>query len=97
MAHLFAYKAVLFDCCNDEEQFNTVFGIVAAEKDTLSAAVAEVEKDWGVDEVFKVEATRVYDSCGGNVDAAPSDIVEAFNTLDCPYFKEKEKEEKRND
>jgi len=100
MAHLFAYKVVFFNCCSDEEQFGTAFGMVAAGADTLAAAVAEVEKNWGVDEVFEVKAVRVYDACGTNVDASPEDIVQAFNDLGCPYFKEKEKgkkEEKKSD
>lgn len=96
MAHLFAYKIVYFKCCGDEEQFGTAFGMVAAETDTLAAAVAEVEKNWGVDEIFEVKVTRVYDDCGTNIDVAPEDIVQAFNDLGCPYFKkEGEKEEKK--
>lgn len=96
MAHLFAYKIVYFKCCGDEEQFGTAFGMVAAETDTLAAAVAEVEKNWGVDEIFEVKVTRVYDDCGTNIDVAPVDIVRAFNDLGCPYFKkEGEKEEKK--
>lgn len=96
MAHLFAYKIVYFKCCGDEEQFGTAFGMVAAEIDTLAAAVAEVEKNWGVDEIFEVKVTRVYDDCGTNIDVAPEDIVQAFNDLGCPYFKkEGEKEEKK--
>ncbi len=98
MAHLFAYKVVFFNCCSGEEQFGTAFGMVAAGADTLAAAVAEVEKNWGVDEVFEVKAVRVYDACGTNVDASPEDIVQAFNDLGCPYFKEKgKKEEKKSD
>ena len=92
MAYLFAYKVVLFDMCSDEEQYQTAFGLVAAERDTLAAAVEQVEKNWGVEEIFTVKVVRVYDSVGSNVDATPEDIVEAFNTLECPYFKEKEKE-----
>ena len=96
MAHLFAYKIVYFKCCGDEEQFGTAFGMVAAETDTLAAAVAEIEKNWGVDEIFEVKVTRVYDDCGTNIDVAPEDIVQAFNDLGCPYFKkEGEKEEKK--
>ena len=71
MAHLFAYKVVFFNYHDDEEQFSTAFGMVAVEKDTLAAAVAEVEKSWGVDEIFEVNVTRVYDGCGTNVDVAP--------------------------
>ena len=96
MAHLFAYKVVFFNYHDDEEQFSTAFGMVAAEIDTLAAAVAEVEKNWGVDEIFEVNVTRVYDGCGTNIDVAPEDIVQAFNDLGCPYFKkEGEKEEKK--
>lgn len=95
MAHLFAYKIVYFKCCGDEEQFGTAFGMVAAETDTLAAAVAEVEKNWGVDEIFEVKVTRVYDFCGTNVDVTPEDIVRTFNDLGCPYFKEKRKEERK--
>ena len=92
MAYLFAYKVVFFNGCGDKEQF---FGLVAAGTDTLAAAVAEIEKNWGVDEVFEVKVTRVYDGCGTNVDAAPEDIVQAFNDLGCPYFKEKGKKERK--
>ena len=92
MAYLFAYKVVFFNDCSDEEQF---FGLVAAEIDTLAAAVAEIEKNWGVDEVFEVKVTRVYDGCGTNVDAAPEDIVQAFNDLGCHYFKEKGTKERK--
>ena len=52
MAHLFAYKVVFFNGCSDEEQFGTAFGMVAAGTDTLAAAVAEIEKNWGIDEIF---------------------------------------------
>ena len=97
MAHLFAYKVVFFNCCSGEEQFGTAFGMVAAEIDTLAAAVAEVEKNWGVDEVFEVKAVRVYDSCGTNEDVAPEDIVQAFNDLGCPYFKEEGKKEEKKE
>ena len=95
MAHLFAYKVVFFNDCSEEEQFGTAFGLVAAEIDTLAAAVAEVEKNWGVDEIFEVKVTRVYDFCGTNVDVTPEDIVRTFNDLGCPYFKEKGKEERK--
>lgn len=97
MAHLFTYKVVFFNGCSDEEQFSSAFGVVAAETDTLAAAVAEVEKNWGVDEVFEVKVTRVYDSCGTNVDVMPEDIVQAFNDLGCPYFKEKRKKEEKKE
>ena len=95
MAHLFAYKVVLFNGCSDEEQFGTAFGMVAAGTDTLAAAVAEIEKNWGIDEIFEVKVTRVYDFCGTNVDVTPADIVQAFNDLGCSYFKEKGKEERK--
>ena len=97
MAHLFAYKVVFFNGCSDEEQFSTAFGMVAAEIDTLAAAVAEVEKNWGVDEIFEVNVTRVYDGCGTNVDVAPEDIVQAFNDLGCPYFKQEGKKEEEKE
>ena len=97
MAHLFAYKVVFFNYHDDEEQFSTAFGMVAAETDTLAAAVAEVEKNWGVDEIFEVNVTRVYDGCGTNVDVAPEDIVQAFNDLGCPYFKEERKKEEKKE
>ena len=97
MAHLFAYKVVFFNGCSDEEQFGTAFGMVAAGTDTLAAAVAEVEKNWGVDEIFEVNVTRVYDGCGTNVDVAPEDIIQAFNDLGCPYFKEERKKEEKKE
>lgn len=97
MAYLFAYKVVFFNCCSGEEQFGTAFGMVAAEIDTLAAAVAEVEKNWGVDEVFEVKVVRVYDACGTNVDVAPEDIVQTFNDLGCPYFKEEGKKEEKKE
>lgn len=97
MAHLFAYKVVFFNDCSEEEQFGTAFGMVAAEKDTLAAAVAEIEKNWGVDEIFEVKVTRVYDFCGTNVDVTPEDIVQAFNDLGCPYFKQEGKKEEKKE
>lgn len=95
MAHLFAYKVVFFNYHDDEEQFSTAFGMVAAEIDTLAAAVAEVEKNWGVDEIFEVNVTRVYDGCGTNVDVALRILYRHLMTLVVLISNKKERRRKR--
>lgn len=94
MCYLFAYKLVLFDYYNDEEHLDTIYGMVGANIDTIAAAAEQVEKNWGIDDIYRLELTRVYDGAGGCTDAKPEDIVEAFKLLGCTDF---DKEEKKNE